>query len=54
MMKAIHYEKYGPNVFKRTIEGLVHLKIVELGERPATAGNHAGGRAAKAIRLVLD
>jgi hypothetical protein len=54
MMKAIHYEKFGPNIFKRTIDGLVYLKIVEIGERPAVAGKHAGGHPAKAIRRVLD
>jgi hypothetical protein len=54
MMKDIHYERFGPNIFKRTIDGLVYLKSIELGERPAAAGNRAGGRAAKAIRLVLD
>jgi len=53
MMKAIHYEKFGPNVFKRTIDGLVYLKIVELGERPH-AGNGPAGRPAKAIKWVQD
>ena len=52
MMKAIHYERFGPNIFKRTIDGLVYLKVVEIGERPS-AGKHAGGHPTKAIRRVL-
>jgi hypothetical protein len=51
MMKAVHYERFGPNVFERTIRGLDSLKITELSER--TRGSKPG-RPAKVIRLVLE
>jgi hypothetical protein len=55
MMKAIHYERFGPLVFERTIRGLSSLKIVELGDRrPSPTEKHAGGASAKVIRLVLE
>jgi hypothetical protein len=54
MMKEIHYERFGPNAFTRTIQGLAGLKIVEIGERRPHDGKDAGGRPAKVIRLVLE
>lgn len=54
MMKAIHYERFGPNSFERTVRGLASLNIVALNEQPAGEGNAPGGRPAKVIRLVPE
>jgi hypothetical protein len=49
LMKAVHYERFGPRVFEGTIKGLVSLKIAEIGERPTEKR-----RPAKTIRLVIE
>ncbi len=54
LMRDIHADRFGPSIFRRTLDGLSYLKVTELGTLPAKPGNRAGGRPASAIRLVLD
>jgi hypothetical protein len=53
LMKAIHYERFGPNVFERTIRGLVSLHIIQLKDSEH-ASNGQAGRPPKLIRLVTE
>ena len=53
LMQGIHYERFGPSVFDRTIRGMVSLEIVRLGQSKQV-GSEQAGRPAKLIRLVLQ
>jgi RepB DNA-primase from phage plasmid len=52
VMQAVHYERFGPQVFERTCTALARLEIVELGNRSAV-GNSGRGRPQRTIRLVV-
>lgn len=54
LMRDIHANRFGPNIFRRTLDGLNYLRVIDLGTLPAATGNHAGGRTAGAVRLVLE
>jgi hypothetical protein len=54
LMQGVHANRFGPNIFRRTLDGLNYLRVIDLGTLPAAAGNHAGGRTASAVRLVPE
>jgi hypothetical protein len=53
LMKDIHYERFGPGVFERTLLSQSRLEIIEMGSEPATGKNGAVGRPKKRVRLIL-
>lgn len=53
LMKDIHYERFGPGVFERTLLSQSRLEIIEVGSEPATGKKGAIGRSKKMVRLIL-